>query len=156
MLQHHERRQLPYRPEQLYALVADIERYPEFLPWVAGARITRRRGEVVWADLMVGYKMIREKFSSKVDFNSSEMTIEVEYLSGPLKHLSNEWRFEETPDGGCVIDFRVEFEFSKGFLQRLAQVFFDEVIKRMVSSFEARAHALYGQQGRVQTVPYGA
>ena len=144
MLEHHETRELPYRADQMYALVSDIERYPEFLPWIVGARIRRRIGETVWADVRVGYKFIRETFGSKVEFNSTERKIQVEYLDGPLKHLRNRWHFTRVGEDRCLVQFDVEFEFSTPLLQKLARMFFDEVIRRMVSAFEARAHKLYG------------
>ncbi len=139
MLSHHEQRKLPYRPEQMFALVAGIERYPDFLPWVAALRVNRTEGDTAWADMMVGYKMVRERFSCKVHFEPDAGKIDVEYLSGPLKHLKTHWHFTEEATG-CLVDFQVEFEFARGFFQRLAKLFFDEVIKRMVGAFEAEAH----------------
>jgi coenzyme Q-binding protein COQ10 len=144
MLSHIEQKTLSYTPQQMFDLVADVARYKEFLPWCVGSRINSRDSDdVFYADLIVGYKMIRERFSSKVVLeNSNHITIE--YLRGPLKHLTNHWRFSEAEDGGCVIDFSVEFEFQNKMLQGLAQVFFQEVITRMVGAFEARAHDVYG------------
>ncbi|MCA8929400.1 MAG: type II toxin-antitoxin system RatA family toxin [Alphaproteobacteria bacterium] len=138
---HAERRFLPYRPEQLYALVADVERYPEFLPWCTACRITSRNGHVITADLIIGFKMIRERFTSRVTL-SPEERIDVEYTSGPLRYLNNHWRFEPAP-GGCVIDFHIDFEFKSRLFQRLAGVVFNEAVRRMVAAFEARAKVLY-------------
>lgn len=153
---HAEKRTLPYSPEQLFDLVADVESYPEFLPWCVGCRVTDRvapedtenqkdhdQKGIVYADLIIGYKMVREKFGSKVTLDRPGH-IHVEYLKGPMKHLSNHWRFIPTDDGGCIIDFYVDFEFKNPVFQGLIGVFFNEAVKRMVAAFEDRARALYG------------
>jgi coenzyme Q-binding protein COQ10 len=144
MMKHAERRRLGYRPEQLYDLVADVERYPEFLPWCIGARIRERSDKLLVADLIIGFKMIRERFTSRVDLDRPNLAIDVTYADGPFKHLSNRWRFERTPDDHCIIDFYVEFEFRSVVLQKLIGVLFHEAVKRMVGAFETRARALYG------------
>jgi len=143
---HAEKRVLPYRPEQLFALVADIERYPEFLPWCVACRVRRRDGDVIWGDLMVGFKVFRETFSSKVTLNSPDR-IDVEYVDGPFRYLNNHWLFEPV-DGGAstAIDFYIDFEFRSRMLQAVAGAVFNEAVRRMVSAFEARAHAVYGAQ----------
>jgi len=146
MTTHAEKRNLPYTPEQLYALVADVKAYPDFLPWCLASRITKTEGNVFYADLVIGYKMVREKFGSKVTLNEPHH-IHVEYLSGPMKYLSNHWKFIEEEDGSCTIDFFVDFEFKNKFLQNLIGVFFNEVVKRMVGAFEDRAKELYGASG---------
>lgn len=144
MQSHVERKILPYTPEQMFALVAAVDKYQEFAPWCIASRITKREGDsVFYADLIVGYKLIREKFSSKVHLEKSNH-IYIEYLKGPLKHLKNHWRFTGGENGSCIIDFEVEFEFSNRMLQGLAQLFFNEVIRRMVGAFEARAAQVYG------------
>ena len=144
MLTHIEQKKLPYTPEQMYALVAGVEKYAEFLPWCVASRINSRESDALfYADLVVGYKMIRERFSSKVMLEAQE-SIHIEYLKGPLKHLKNHWRFTPEPDGSCLIDFSVEFEFKNKALQGLAQLFFKEVIHRMVDAFEQRAKDVYG------------
>ncbi len=141
---HAEKRNLSYTPEQLFALVADVDRYPEFLPWCISSHITERESDAVfYADLVIGYKMVREKFGSKVILDAPNQ-IHVEYLSGPMKYLSNHWKFIREEDGSCTIDFFVDFEFRNIFLQNLIGVFFNEVMQRMVSAFEARAEDLYG------------
>lgn len=142
MHRHAERRFLPYRPDQLYALVADIERYPEFLPWCVAARIRSRSEELVVADLVIGFKMIRERFTSRVTLSPPDR-IDVAYAEGPFKHLDNHWVFLPHPQG-CEIDFHVEFEFRSALLERLIGVLFDEAVRRMVAAFETRARALYG------------
>ncbi|QQG35422.1 MAG: type II toxin-antitoxin system RatA family toxin [Micavibrio aeruginosavorus] len=139
---HAERRKMPYTPEQMFDLVASVDKYPEFLPWCLASRITKRDGHVFYADLVIGYKMVREKFGSRVTALRPDH-IHVEYLSGPMKHLSNHWRFLPQEDGGCIIDFYVDFEFKNPVLQRLIAVFFEEAVKRMVTAFEARARDLY-------------
>ena len=139
---HAEKRVLPYAPEQLYGLVADVERYPEFLPWCRAARVTRREENVVYADLMIGFKVFRERFTSKVTLDPPA-AIGMQYVKGPMRHLNNQWRFEPHPEG-CLIDFYVEFEFRSALLQRVIGVLFNEAVRRMVSAFEARARALYG------------
>lgn len=144
MLTHIEQKTLPYTPEQMYALVAAVDLYHEFLPWCVASRINRRESDnVFYADLVVGYKMIRERFSSKVMLQEGK-SIQIEYLKGPLKHLKNHWRFSEADNGSCLIDFNVEFEFKNKALQGLAQAFFKEVIHRMVGAFEERAQEIYG------------
>lgn len=152
MLTHIEQKQLPYTPEQMFELVAAVDRYHEFAPWCVASRINEWCGDdVFFADLIVGYKMFRERFSSRVDLVRPSLsetgTIDIEYLRGPLKHLKNHWRFIRSPDGSCTVDFSVEFEFKNNILQGIAKVFFNEVIRRMVDAFEARARELYGESG---------
>jgi coenzyme Q-binding protein COQ10 len=144
---HSERRVMPFKPEQIFELVGDVASYPEFLPWCTGARIRERdvtpNGEVLLADLMIGFKMVREKFTSRVTLDRPKMRIDVEYINGPFKHLNNHWTFSATPEGKCQIDFHLEFEFSSIVLQKLIGVLFHEAVRRMVAAFEARAHQLY-------------
>lgn len=149
---HAEKRQVPHTPEQLFELVADVERYPEFLPWCIGARIKRREGRVLYADLVIGYKMIRERFTSKVDPQREAMRIDVTYTEGPFRYLDNHWVFEPHPDG-CVIDFYVDFEFKSRMLQSVIGLFFNEAVRRMVQAFEARADQLYGRADAVSARP---
>lgn len=143
---HAERRSLPYTPEQIFDLVAGVDRYPEFLPWCIASRITRREGDgVFYADLVIGYKMVREQFSSRVTASHPHQ-VKVEYMKGPMRHLNNIWTFERNPDGSCTIDFFVDFEFKNPLLQKLITAFFHEAVKRMVGAFEARAVQLYGSK----------
>ncbi|HEU0118760.1 MAG TPA: type II toxin-antitoxin system RatA family toxin [Alphaproteobacteria bacterium] len=142
MPQHSETRFLPYTPQQLFDLVADIGRYPEFLPWCKGARILKRDGDVVTADLIIGYKMFQEKFKSEVTLDVPRK-IAVRYLSGPLAHLTNEWGFK--PSGkGCDLSFHVDFDFHSSILGAAMEMFFDKAILKMVAAFEERAKELYG------------
>lgn len=139
---HAEQKTLPYTPEQLCAMVADVEKYPEFLPWCIASRITKREEGAFYADLVIGYKLVRERFGSRVTVSAPDH-IHVEYLKGPMKYLSNHWRFIREPDGSCTIDFHVDFEFKSKILQGLMEVFFNEAVKRMVKAFEDRAKDLY-------------
>ena len=140
---HSETRVLPYTPQQVYALVADIERYPEFLPWCLACRIRKRETPNTFtADLAVGFKMVREHFTSRVTLDPQK-AITVEYLSGPFEHLRNTWAFSAVP-GGTAVDFFLSFEFRSKLLQSLIGVLFEEAVKRMVSAFEIRAARLYG------------
>jgi coenzyme Q-binding protein COQ10 len=139
---HREKRILPYASAQMFDLVAAVDRYPEFLPWCAASRITRREGDVFYADLIVGYKMLREKFTSRVTLDRPAR-IEVEYLDGPMKHLKNQWLFIDNGDGTTTIDFFVDFDFRNPLLRKLIEIFFNEAIKRMAGAFEARAKDLY-------------
>ena len=140
---HSEKRILPYSAAQIYALVAQVEHYPKFLPWCLASRITSREGDIFYADLIIGYKMMRERFTSKVTLTPDEH-VHVEYIKGPMKHLSNHWRFISQKDGSCEIDFYVDFEFKNKIFQNLMGIFFDKAIRKMVEAFEARAHDLYG------------
>ena len=145
MPMHAERRVLPYQPDQLYRLVAEVDRYPEFLPWCVAARIRKRQPRHIVADLVIGYKMIRERFTSKVDLDPEAMRIDVTYAEGPFKYMNNHWRFEPHPEG-CEIDFYVDFEFRSRILRTMLEPLFNEAVRRMVAAFEARATDLYGPQ----------
>ena len=147
---HAEKRIVPYSPEEMYALIADVGRYPEFLPWCAAARIREVRplqdepGEVMDADLVISFKVYRERFGSRVTLFPDEHRIEVEYLDGPFHHMQNRWRFHPRGEQACEIDFFVEFEFRSSILQRLIGLVFTEAMHRVVRAFEKRAAALYG------------
>lgn len=149
---HSEKRVLPYTPQQLFALVADVERYPEFLPWAVACRIRRREGKVIWADLVIGFKMVRERFTSKVTLDEAANRIDVEYADGPFHYLHNHWIFIPHPDG-CLIDFYVDFEFRNPLLQKIIGALFGEAVRRMVAAFESRARQLYGQHHPVGLRP---
>ena len=144
---HAERRILPYSPKQLYDLVADVEHYPELLPWCVAARIREQGENRVVADLVIGFKMFRERFTSRVRLNPEALRIDVAYTEGPFKYLTNHWVFEDHPDG-CTIDFYVDFEFRSRLLQKVVAVLFEEAVRRMVGAFETRARALYGPRER--------
>ena len=141
---HTEKRVLPYRPEQIFALVADVEKYPEFLPWCVACRKTKTFDDGFEADLAIGFKMVREKFTSRVTLNKPDR-IEVAYLKGPFSTLSNIWRFTPVKDGDQTeINFSLDFEFRSRVIQKLIGVLFEEAVRRMVAAFEARARDLYG------------
>ncbi|RED15569.1 type II toxin-antitoxin system RatA family toxin [Parasphingopyxis lamellibrachiae] len=143
MPRHNETRHVPYTAEQMFDLVADVGRYSEFLPWVVATRIrTNSEAEMV-ADLVVGFKSLRETFTSKVNKNRPGR-IAVDYLDGPLKYLHNEWHFRNDGKGGCEIDFSVDFSFRSRVFESLAGQVFDRALRKMTDSFEARADALYG------------
>ncbi len=145
---HAETRYLPYAPDQLFDLVADVERYPEFLPWCVAARIRRRDGDIFFADLVIGFKMIRERYTSKVCLDRAGQRIDVHYTEGPFHHLNNHWIFVPAPDGGTDINFFVDFEFRSKLLQKVIGALFNEAVRMMVASFEKRARQLYGADGR--------
>ena len=143
MPNHRELRRLDCSPTEMFDLVADIGRYPEFLPWVQGMRVGPERDGIVVADMIVGFRMIREKFTSRVTLDRPK-TVHVEYLDGPMKHLFNDWTFRDAPGGGCEIDFAVDFEFRNRAFEALAGMFFTQAFEKMVGAFVARAEALYG------------
>jgi coenzyme Q-binding protein COQ10 len=148
MPSHAETRRLPYTADQIYALVADVGRYPEFLPWTAGARVRRVTpqadgSEVMEADLIISFKVFRERFASRVVLWPEARRIETEYLDGPFRHMRSNWAIRDI-EGGCEVSFDVDFAFKNRLLQSAAEVFFHEAMKRVVRAFEARAQALYG------------
>jgi coenzyme Q-binding protein COQ10 len=129
----------------MYDLVADIRRYPEFLPWVAAVRVREDTPTLMVADMSVGFKSLRETFTSRVLLDAP-LHIDVDYISGPLKHLHNDWWFRPHDRGGTALEFDVDFEFRSKLFERLAGAFFHEAFKRMVASFETRAEKLYGKR----------
>ncbi|MGE4279528.1 MAG: type II toxin-antitoxin system RatA family toxin [Magnetospirillum sp.] len=141
---HAEKRPLPYTVDQLFDLVADVEKYPEFLPWCVGARIRKRDGDVFFADLVIGFKMIRERYTSKVTLDRDAKRIDVVYTEGPFQYLNNHWAFVPNEDGTTTIDFFVDFEFKSKILQKVIGTLFNEAVKLMVGAFEKRANQLHG------------
>lgn len=140
-----DRRMLPYRPDQMYDLVLDVENYPDFLPWCKSCQITSETADEIFADVTIGFKFFSESFSSKVTFESPEK-INVTYLSGPFKYLRNTWKFTPSVQDGvtfCIVDFNIEFEFKSRILQGLIQGVFSEAVQKMVRAFETRAEKLY-------------
>jgi coenzyme Q-binding protein COQ10 len=140
---HAEKRILRHDPEHLFELVADVGKYPEFLPWCIAARKKREEGDVVHWDLIIGFKMIRERFTSRVTLDRENRRIDVTYLDGPFKYLNNHWIFLDHEEG-CLIDFYVDFEFRSKMLSKLMGMVFNEAVQLMVRAFEKRADALYG------------
>ncbi|QFT63522.1 coenzyme Q-binding protein COQ10 [Roseivivax halotolerans] len=147
MPKHSETKTLPYGADEMYALVADVESYPEFLPWCAAARIrsTEEQGDktVMLADLVISFKVFRERFGSRVTLWPDEKKIDTEYLDGPFRYMESRWEFKDV-DGGCEVSFFVDFEFKNRILQGAAGMFFYEAMQRIVRAFERRAAALYG------------
>lgn len=138
-----EQRTVPYSAAQMFDLVADVAHYREFLPWVVATRIRSDSESEMIADMVVGFKSLRESFTSRV-LKERPGKIEVIYVDGPLRDLDNIWRFEDLPEGGCRIDFEVEFTFRNRVFEALAGQYFDRAFRKMVTAFEARADALYG------------
>ncbi len=145
---HSETRHLPYSAAQMYELVGDVESYPEFLPWTAAARIrsTIEEGDkiVMLADLVISFKVFRERFGSRVTLYPSAKRIDTEYLDGPFEKMVSNWAFEEAEDGGCNVSFFVDFAFRNKLLQTTATIFFNDAMQRVVRAFERRAAELHG------------
>jgi coenzyme Q-binding protein COQ10 len=144
MTVHAERRVIRHSPQELYNLVADVRSYPQFLPWCMAARIRHEDRDGLAADLIIGFQMFRERFTSHVDLNPEQLEIDVKYAEGPFKYLTNKWRFLPHPEG-CEIDFYVDFEFNNRLLQSVIERLFTEAVRRMVKAFEDRANDLYGE-----------
>jgi len=138
-----ERRVLGHSPQQMFELVADVERYSEFLPWCLGTRITNRDQSSLDADMLIGFHMIRERFGSHVELDRDNHMINVRYTYGPFRYLINHWQFL-THGTGCEVDFSVDFEFRSRLLQKIMGIVFTEAVHRMVRAFEARALEVYG------------
>ena len=138
---HHETRFLTQTAEQLFDLVSDVDDYPNFLPWCVALRVTSRDDNEIRADMVVGFKMLREKFTSRVTLTPKER-IDVEYLDGPFRYLENRWLFIDK-DGGCEIDFFIDFEFRSRLLRKIMEPLFHEAVRRMVRAFEKRATERY-------------
>jgi len=145
MPKHSETRHLPYTPEQMFDMVADVRRYPEFLPWVSAMRVRSDSESETLADMIVGFKGLRETFTSKVQKTRPD-AITVDYIEGPLKFLRNEWRFRAEP-GGCAVDFSVDFAFKNRMFEMIAGQVFGSALRRMIGAFETRAAQLYGADG---------
>lgn len=142
MIKYKEQKILPYSQEQLFNLVADIERYPEFLPWCQNAKIHEKKESFLTAELIIGYKLFKESYISNVHLTPSSQ-ITVSYAKGPLKHLSNLWYFMPIEIKKCQVNFEVEFELRSLFLQKAVEAMFSTIIEQMLGSFEDRARTLY-------------
>jgi coenzyme Q-binding protein COQ10 len=148
---HAEIRRVPYSAAEMFALIADVAAYPEFLPWCTAARIRSRRpqpdgSEVVEADLVISFKVFRERYGSRVTLRPAENRIDVAYLEGPFRYLNNHWRFIPQGEATCDVDFFVDFEFRSKALQAIIGVVFNEAMRRIVRAFEERAEHLYGKR----------
>lgn len=142
MITHTDQKILPYSQEQLYELVADIEHYPEFLPWCRKAIIHQRQDNKLIAELKIGYKFFQEAYMSEVTLVPTT-AISVQYAKGPLKYLRNQWRFHYVTSKTCQVDFELEFEFKSSFLQKATEAVFRTIVCQMLEAFEARAKILY-------------
>lgn len=148
---HAEIRRVPYSAEEMYTLVADVAAYPAFLPWCSGARIRSRTPgpdgtEVIEAELVISFKVFRERFGSRVTLRPAESRIDVVYLDGPFRYLNNHWRFIPVGERACDLDFFIDFEFRSRTLQAVVGLVFKEAVRRMVRAFELRAQELYGRR----------
>jgi coenzyme Q-binding protein COQ10 len=146
-----DRQIVPYRTDQLFDLVADVGKYPEFLPWCVAARIRSRNATELLADLTIGFGPFRESFSSRVALDRPRGMV-VRYENGPFRYLTNRWDF--TPDpSGCVVDFHVDFEFRSRVLQAAIGVVFQDAVRRMVGAFHTRARVIYGTGAAPDALP---
>lgn len=143
MPKHEETRHLPYSPDQMFDMVADVGRYSEFLPWVSAIRVRSDSETEMVADMIVGFKGLRETFTSKVA-KQRPSHIRVDYVDGPLRHLHNDWTFRDDGKGGCLVDFCVDFAFKNRMFEMLAGQVFDRALRKMIGAFEDRARVLYG------------
>lgn len=151
MPSHSETRTLPYTATQMYDLVADVARYPEFIPWIAASRVRsvtdKADHDEMLADLIVGFKMFRERFLSKVELRPEDRRIDTAYIEGPFRHMLSTWKFRDLDGGRCEVAFDVDFEFKSKLLQGAAGLFFHEAMQRIVRAFETRAETLYNGKG---------
>jgi coenzyme Q-binding protein COQ10 len=142
-------RRVAHSVERMFDLVADVERYPEFVPFceMLHVRGRRREGdkEVLVADMAVGYKLVRESFTSKVTLDRPALEIRADYLDGPFRSMENSWTFAALPEGGCEISFCIVYEFRSRALAVLMGALFDRVFRTFATAFEKRADQLYGQ-----------
>ena len=149
MPRHAETRLLPHTADEMYALVADVERYPEFLPWCSAARLLKvtEAGDhrVMEADLVISFKVFREKFGSLVKLYDADRRVETRYIDGPFRYMHSTWAFRDV-EGGCEVDFSVDFEFRNPVLRAVIGVVFNEAMQRIVRAFENRAAALHGAE----------
>lgn len=148
MTTHSQTKRLPYTARQMYDLVADVDKYPEFLPWCAAARVRQTEpeayGTLMEADLVISFKVFRERFGSRVELHENDMKIITQYIDGPFKYLKSVWTFRDLDEGGSEVAFCVDFEFRNFVLQRAIGLVFNQAMQRIVTAFESRAAALYG------------
>ena len=148
MAVHRVTRILPYTPDQLLDLVADVRAYPEFVPWVTSMRVWNEREEghgvtLLDAEAGVGFAVLREKFSTWVRRDANLNLVEVGLIRGPFKHLKNRWEFHPHPDG-ARLEFMIDFAFKSRMLDMMLNANFDRAVNALIRCFEARARALYG------------
>ena len=141
MISHRETRLVPYPAELMYAVVSDVEKYPQFLPWVLALRVLSRREDGLTAEMAVGYGALRERYTSDIKLTPPIHRIDVAQIKGPFKTLENHWQF--TPQGrGCEVAFSIQFEFQSRLLHKVAGAKFEKVMLKMADAFEARAATL--------------
>ena len=147
MPQFETRRPVKHSPERMYALVADVEKYPEFLPLCEGLTVRSRKDRdgktLLVADMTVGYKAFRETFTTQVLLKPDENAIDVKYLDGPFKYLDNRWRFEPIENGGCSVYFFIDYEFKSRILGAVMGSMFDRAFRMFAEAFETRADKIY-------------
>ena len=139
---HKETRHVPFSADLMYRVVSEVERYPEYLPWVLGLRVKSRSGNIVIAEMMVGYKGFREKYTSKVVLDPDARTVDVGQTEGPFRKLENHWRFTPKGPDACEVNFTIDFEFRNRLLGAVAGAAFEKALMKMTEAFEARAAAL--------------
>ena len=149
MPRHAETRKVPYTPAQMFDLVADVARYPEFLPWCVGAKVRNRTETALRGDMVIGFGPFRESFTSHVTLARPDR-IAVRYENGPFKYLNNSWDFRPDP-AGCQVDFVVDFEFRSALLRAAIGVVFHEATRRMVNAFLVRARSVYPAKPAIVT-----
>lgn len=137
-----ETRIVPFAADIMYHVVSDVERYPEFLPWVLGLRVKSRSDSIVIAEMMVGYKGFREKYTSRIALDPAACTVDVTQAEGPFRKLENHWRFVTVTPDSCEVHFAIDFEFRNRLLGAVAGAAFEKALLRMTEAFEARAAAL--------------
>ena len=142
MIAYEEIKIVSHSPKNMFDLVADVSKYPEFLPWCLASRIRKNDGKVMIADLLVGFQLLREKFTSRVNLNEKKFLINVEYEDGPFKYLNNNWQFFSHTEG-CEIHFQVNFEFRNIIFQTMMEKLFSNAVRKMVYAFEERAEKIY-------------
>jgi coenzyme Q-binding protein COQ10 len=145
MPHHSEKRNLPYSPEILYAIVADVGRYPEFLPWILEADIIKKTDQGFLADLTVGYKFFQDTYRSEVILTPNER-VDIRYIKGPFKHLENHWIFSPAASNNVAVEFFINFEFQSSLFQSMINAVFTDAVKKMITAFEERARVLSGQK----------
>ncbi len=145
------KRRVRHSAADMFDLVADVERYPEFVPLCSGLKIRQREPkgegiEVLVADMSVAYKLVRERFRSRVTLDRPNLQILVEYIEGPFSHLQNRWTFRPDPQGGCEVEFFIDYAFRSRTLGLLMGAMFDAAFRRFARAFEQRADIVYGRK----------
>ena len=151
------KRRVKHTAEQMFELVADVERYPEFVPMCQSLRVRQRTAapngtETIVADMTVSFKLIRETFTSRVTLDRAGRKILVEYVDGPFRHLENRWSFKPLEGGGCEVGFFISYEFASRMLGLLMGAMFDKAFRKFAEAFERRADVVYGRGGAAAAI----